>query len=105
MNSEDITTCQQQYQKKIILSIGGATSSETGFSSVVEASSAADAIWEMFGPRQPQSSALRPFDDATVNGFDFDFESSVSNMAAFGNRLRTTDRLLLGDLLRGNESF
>jgi chitinase len=31
----------------------------------------------------------RPFGTAVVNGFDFDFESSVSNMPAFANELRT----------------
>lgn len=45
-------------------------------------------IWETFGP-DSKSSALRPFGDAVVDGFDFDFEATVSNMATFGNELRS----------------
>ena len=41
----------------------------------------------MFGPAG-SSSVNRPFDDASVNGFDFDFESTVTHMPAFGNKLR-----------------
>ncbi|KAE8150118.1 glycoside hydrolase superfamily [Aspergillus avenaceus] len=32
--------------------------------------------------------AYRPFGNATIDGFDFDFESSVENIAPFANRLR-----------------
>lgn len=46
-------------------------------------------IWETFGPAQSNSSANRPFGDSVVDGFDFDFEATVNNMAAFGNQLRT----------------
>lgn len=38
---------------------------------------------------QSGSSALRPFGDAVVDGFDLDFESTVSNMAPFANQLRS----------------
>lgn len=114
---EDIKTCQQQYGKKILLSIGGATYTEGGFSSADEATAAADNIWAMFGPaaanttpvanasfsssyrrRQEvgnprlskrQAAALRPFGDAVLDGFDFDFESTVTNMVPFASRLRT----------------
>ncbi|KKK11971.1 class III chitinase [Aspergillus rambellii] len=83
----DITTCQQK-GKTIILSIGGATYSEGGFQSQSAAEAGADLIWATFGPNT-NSSAHRPFGDAAVNGFDFDFEAGVSNMAPFASRLRT----------------
>ncbi len=41
----------------------------------------------MFGP-PGHSSVNRPFDNASVNGFDLDFESGVQHMPAFANRLR-----------------
>ena len=43
----------------------------------------------MFGPVQSGSSAPRPFGSAVVNGFDFDFESSVQNMEPFAAELRS----------------
>ncbi|KAK6436483.1 Chitinase 2 [Oleoguttula sp. CCFEE 5521] len=46
----DITTCQQQYGKTILLSIGGATYTEGGFTSSAQAISMADQLWELFGP-------------------------------------------------------
>ena len=112
---DDIKACQQQYGKKILLSIGGATYTEGGFASSSDATAAADNIWQMFGPRnqsQPtgnvslsatlarrqqnyhfphlrrQSTALRPFGDAVLDGFDFDFESPVTNVVPFAARLR-----------------
>jgi len=85
----DITTCQTTYGKTILLSIGGATYTEGGFTSTDAATSAADQIWAMFGPVQSGSSALRPFGDAVVDGFDFDFETTVSNMIPFGQELRS----------------
>ena len=75
--------------KQIVLSIGGATYSEGGFQSSDAAVAAAQQVWETYGPQQSGSSALRPFDDAVVDGFDFDFESTVSNMVPFGNTLRS----------------
>ena len=48
----------------------------------------ANQIWATFGPEQSGSSALRPFGSSFVNGFDFDFETTVSNTAAFANQLR-----------------
>ncbi|EED17962.1 class III chitinase, putative [Talaromyces stipitatus ATCC 10500] len=83
----DIKTCQDA-GKTILLSIGGATYSEGGFSSKNAATAGAQLIWETFGP-DSNISALRPFGDAVVDGFDFDFEATVSNMATFGNELRS----------------
>ncbi|KAL6405636.1 aminotransferase class III [Ilyonectria robusta] len=83
-----IIACQQVYGKTILLSIGGATYGQGGFQSAEEASSAAHAVWEMFGPVSPTGSGSRPFGSAVVDGFDFDFESAVSNMPTFGSELR-----------------
>jgi chitinase len=83
----DITECQNTYGKTILLSIGGSTYSEGGFSSQAAAVTAANNVWSWFGPYS--SSAVRPFGQAVVDGFDFDFESTVSNMPAFANQLRS----------------
>ena len=69
--------------------MGGATYSEGGFSSSAAAITAANNIWSIFGPYTPTSSSPRPFGKSVINGFDFDFESGVSNMPAFANRLRS----------------
>ncbi|KAL1604954.1 Chitinase 2 [Paraconiothyrium brasiliense] len=84
----DIKTCQNQ-GKTIMLSIGGDSYNEGGFTTAALATAAADKIWAMFGPVQSSSGALRPFADSVLDGFDFDFEANVSNMATFANRLRT----------------
>ena len=88
-DSADIATCQTTYSKTILLSIGGATYTEGGFSSSSAAVSEANLIWATFGPKQASSSALRPFGSSFVNGFDFDFEATVSNIAPFANQLRS----------------
>ncbi|KAK4234830.1 endochitinase 33 [Achaetomium macrosporum] len=85
---EDIQTCQS-LGKTILLSIGGATYTEGGFSSASEAQTWADTLWAMFGPKQSSSTALRPFGAASVDGFDMDFEATTSNMAPFAARLRS----------------
>ena len=46
-------------------------------------------MWETFGPLQKGSNVKRPFDDAALDGFDFDFESAVTHMAPFANELRS----------------
>ncbi|KAL5414956.1 hypothetical protein PMIN03_002913 [Paraphaeosphaeria minitans] len=84
----DIKTCQAQ-GKTIMLSIGGDAYTEGGFTSAAAATAGADRIWAMYGPVQSGNSALRPFGSAVLDGFDFDFEANVSNMATFANRLRT----------------
>ena len=86
-DSQDITTCQQK-GKTILLSIGGATYSEGGFKSEADAQAGAKLIWETFGPVQNGSNALRPFGNAILDGFDFDFEATVTYMAPFANGLR-----------------
>ncbi|KAK4551592.1 Chitinase 2 [Recurvomyces mirabilis] len=87
---DDITTCQQQYGKTILLSIGGATYTEGGFTTADQATSMANLIWATFGPVSSTTSAVdRPFGSAVVDGFDFDFESTVNNMISFGQTLRS----------------
>ncbi|KAH8779466.1 glycoside hydrolase family 18 protein [Hyaloscypha sp. PMI_1271] len=85
---QDIATCQSTYGKTILLSIGGATYTEGGFSSSAAAVTAANNIWSIFGPRT-SSSSPRPFGSSVIDGFDFDFESSVSNMVPFATQLRS----------------
>ncbi|KXX78487.1 Endochitinase 33 [Madurella mycetomatis] len=84
---EDIQACQS-LNKSILLSVGGATYTEGGFSSPSEAAQWADTLWAMFGPPSPSSTALRPFGSATIDGFDMDFEATSANMAPFAAALR-----------------
>lgn len=84
----DIKTCQS-LGKTILLSIGGATYTEGGFSSTAAAVAGAQLLWQTFGPVSSNSAIPRPFGDAVIDGFDFDFESTVNNMPTFGNQLRT----------------
>lgn len=86
---EDIQTCQSQYGKTIVLSIGGATYTEGGFTSPTAAVAAAKNVWLTFGPKRSCSRVNRPFGNAVVDGFDFDFESATQNTAPFANELRT----------------
>ncbi|KAM0147459.1 hypothetical protein ACHAPG_010577 [Botrytis cinerea] len=83
----DITTCQKTYGKTIMLSVGGATYTEGGFTSTKAATTAANNLWSWFGP--DTSGDIRPFGSAVIDGFDFDFESTVSNMPTFANQLRS----------------
>ncbi|EPE32780.1 (Trans)glycosidase [Glarea lozoyensis ATCC 20868] len=85
---EDIQTCQKQYGKTILLSIGGANYIDGGFPSPEAAVAAANNIWSIFGPKTVGSTASRPFGNAAVDGFDFDFEMTCPNMVAFANQLR-----------------
>jgi len=64
-----IDICQQTYGKKVLLSIGGSTSS-LSFSSALDASSFANTLWELFGPPGSIDIQLRPFGNASVDGFD-----------------------------------
>lgn len=68
--------------------MGGATYSGGGFSSPDAATKSAQNLWAMFGPQQDGSDVLRPFGAASVDGFDYDFESATSNMVPFGVELR-----------------
>ncbi|KAB8305142.1 hypothetical protein EYC80_004436 [Monilinia laxa] len=83
----DITTCQKTYGKTILLTIGGATYSEGGFTSDAAAIADANNVWSWFGPYNP--GVARPFGTAVIDGFDMDFEAGNSNMPAFANQLRS----------------
>jgi chitinase len=93
LSREDIKTCQTQYGKTILLSIGGATYTERGFTSESAAQTAADTVWSLFGSNSSSSSSSpsstpRPFGSAVIDGFDLDFETATQNMVPFAQRLR-----------------
>jgi chitinase len=71
-----------------MLSLGGDAYTEGGFLSAALATAGAEKTWAQFGPVQSGSTALRPFGTAVLDGFDFDFEANVQNMATFANRMR-----------------
>lgn len=82
--AQDIKTCQSQ-GKKILLSLGGA-SGAYGFSSDADGEAFAQTLWDTFGGG---STANRPFDDAVVDGFDFDIENNNQvGYVALANKLR-----------------
>ena len=65
----DIKTCQS-LGKTVLLSLGGGVG-DYGFSDVASATKFADTLWNKFGAGEDPE---RPFDDAVVDGFDFDIE-------------------------------
>ena len=69
--AKDIKICQG-LGKKVLLSLGGAKG-EYGFSSEDQGADFATKLWNTFGNSQDQTN--RPFDDAVVDGFDFDIEN------------------------------
>ncbi|KAI0446508.1 putative class III chitinase [Xylaria telfairii] len=83
---DDIKYCQSQ-GKTILMSIGGATYYEGGFSDSASAQASAKIVWDLFGSNT--AAANRPFGSAVVDGFDFDFESSTQNFVPFAQQLRT----------------
>ncbi|EGP83715.1 chitinase glycoside hydrolase family 18, partial [Zymoseptoria tritici IPO323] len=86
--SKDIQTCQDQYKKTILLSIGGATYTEGGFKTEQAAVNMANLIWNMFGPPGTAATVLRPFHSVSVDGFDLDIEAPTQNFVPFAKRLR-----------------
>lgn len=68
--SQDIKTCQS-LGKKVMLSLGGAVGTY-GFSSDSDGSQFAKVLWNKFGGGSDDE---RPFDDAIIDGFDFDIEN------------------------------
>ncbi|KAL7270542.1 Chitinase 2 [Rhizina undulata] len=82
----DITTCQETYGKKILLSIGGGSDTYQGFNTSDDAAAFAEKVWDMFGKGWTY---YRPFGDAIVDGFDLDIETDPSpNYEHFAYRLR-----------------
>ncbi|RDW82156.1 hypothetical protein BP6252_03268 [Coleophoma cylindrospora] len=74
----EITKCQSIYNKKVLLSIGGATS-QISFTTPDEAIIFASILWELFGPVGKTSVNLRPFGNVSVDGFDIDNEDNLPN--------------------------
>lgn len=79
--------CQSTFGKKIILSLGGASSTYQ-LTGAAEGTAFADFLWGAFGPQTASwiSSGLpRPFDGPNnlaveVDGFDFDIEYAPTGM-------------------------
>ncbi|KYK61965.1 chitinase-like protein [Drechmeria coniospora] len=84
----DIKTCQSKHGKTVVLSLGGATYSQGGWSSAAEAEKAAQNVWAMFGPVNSAAGVDRPFGSAVVDGFDFDFEAYTNHLPVFAATLR-----------------
>ena len=83
---EDIKTCQAA-GKKVLLSLGGGIGNY-GFTSDAEAVDFASTLWNKFGAGTNDNE--RPFDDAVVDGFDFDIENNNQvGYVALANELRT----------------
>ncbi|VEU23494.1 DEKNAAC104467 [Brettanomyces naardenensis] len=81
-----INYCQNQ-GKKVMLSIGGATSSSV-LSGDADGMKFADELWYYFGPVSDPS-IVRPFGDTVLDGFDFDIEGgSGVGLTAVANELR-----------------
>ncbi|SCU89036.1 LAFA_0E15852g1_1 [Lachancea sp. 'fantastica'] len=82
--AQDIKTCQSQ-GKKVLLSMGGAIGSY-GFTSDSQAEDFATTLWDTFAGG---SASERPFNDAVVDGFDFDIENqNPTGYAALAKKLR-----------------
>lgn len=64
-----IKTCQDQYGKKVLLSVGGSTS-QISFAGTDEAVAFADVLWGVFGPGGSVDDQSRPFGMVEVDGFD-----------------------------------
>ncbi|KAK6458898.1 putative endochitinase [Scheffersomyces xylosifermentans] len=83
--AEDIKTCQS-LGKTVLLSLGGAYGNY-GFADAANATAFATTLWNKFGGG---SDPERPFDDAVVDGFDFDIENGNSvGYVDLANELRT----------------
>lgn len=81
---EDIKTCQAA-GKTVLLSLGGSAGTY-GFTSDEEAVNFASTLWNKFGAGSDDE---RPFDDAVVDGFDFDIENGNQvGYTALANELR-----------------
>lgn len=70
----NITNCQSKYGKKVLLSIGGATS-QISFTGEQQARSFGNVLWNLFGPAGNVDAGLRPFGNVEVDGFDIGLSS------------------------------
>jgi hypothetical protein len=75
----NITACQRGWGKKVMLSIGGATSN-IKFGSEKAAKTFAGMLWDLFGPPGNVDAGLRPFGDVEVDGFDIGLSSLFLRM-------------------------
>nr|QDJ94332.1 chitinase chiB7 [Cordyceps cicadae] len=83
---KDIKSCQEK-GKTILISMGGGLPASTNWNSTSGAEKSAQLIWDMFGP-MPSNKIERPFGSAVIDGFDFDFESTIKYLPAFAGKLR-----------------
>ncbi|KAI9675056.1 MAG: hypothetical protein M1817_001462 [Caeruleum heppii] len=91
----DIKACQAS-GKKVLLSLGGASPRTYSVKSDTSGVKFADFLWASFGPPSAgKPGGARPFDDAVVDGFDFDIEYNgnvgYGAMAARLRQLYATD--------------
>ncbi|TVY22302.1 Endochitinase [Lachnellula hyalina] len=83
-----ITSCQNTYGKKVLLSMGGSTGGFS-FAGDGQAAAFADTLWGLFGPVGGMDVMLRPFGGVEVDGFDFDNENNnPTGLAAVAHTLR-----------------
>jgi chitinase len=76
--SELVRTCQNQYGKKILLSLGGAIGySDTRIPDDTSANTLADTIWDLFLGGSGLES-IRPFGDVVLDGIDIDNENPAN---------------------------
>jgi chitinase len=76
--AELVRTCQTQYGKKVLLSLGGAIGySDTQIPSDAAANSLADTIWDLFLGGSGLES-IRPFGDVILDGIDIDNEDPAN---------------------------
>ena len=66
--AQDIKTCQG-LGKKVMMSLGGAVGT-SAFSGTQQADQFATKLWDLFGGGNGESTSMRPFGDAKVDGFD-----------------------------------
>ena len=64
-----VRTCQQQFSKKIFISIGGSSGSIV-FDGEDSAIDAAESLWNTFGAGLSEQPSWRPFNTTIVDGFD-----------------------------------
>ncbi|KAL9581563.1 MAG: hypothetical protein Q9203_005839 [Teloschistes exilis] len=83
----DIKTCQS-LGKQVLLSLGGAAAT-TAFSSDSQASDFATKLWNLFGGGLGETTEMRPFGSAVLDGFDIDNEDhSTAFYSTFVSSLR-----------------
>ncbi|KAI2469541.1 carbohydrate-binding module family 18 protein [Annulohypoxylon bovei var. microspora] len=104
---KDLYTCRQSYpSKKILLSLGGATT-DYQLTGATDGTSFANLLWGLFGPRTTtwvNAGKPRPFDyngvGFAIDGFDLDIEhqptDSWAGYTALATQLRTNYAMVSG---------